>query len=118
MGDRRQQLVDAGYRAVCAVEAIPQMMPKKVDVDGRSLLVCRDQGEVYAVDEICPHKQRSMAYGVVFAGKLTCPHHQYEFELATGRCTRRRCAPVLTYEVEVVDAQVFVRLAEQGDQTF
>ena len=104
-----QNLLEAGYKNVCAVDDIPQMMPRKVDVDGRSVLVCRDAGEIYAVDEICPHKNKSMAYGVVHAGKLICPHHQYEFELATGSCRRRRCAPVLTYEVEVVDGEVFVR---------
>ncbi|MFP4598075.1 MAG: Rieske (2Fe-2S) protein [Persicimonas sp.] len=104
-----QELLNAGYTKVCTVDDIPQMMPRKVSVDGRSVLLCRDAGEIYAIDEICPHKQKSMAYGVVHAGKIICPHHQYEFELDTGRCRRKRCAPVLTYEVEVVDTEVFVK---------
>jgi nitrite reductase (NADH) small subunit len=109
MSDRRQELIDAGFRSVCRIQDIPRMMPRKVDLDGRSILLCRDRDEVFAVDEICPHKQLSMAYGVVFDGTITCPHHQYVFELGTGRCRRRRCAPVMTYPVELFDEVVFVQ---------
>lgn len=110
MSQSAHKLLESGFTKACAVDEIPQMMPRKVDVDGRSVLLCREAGEVWAVDEICPHKQRSMAYGVVFGGKITCPHHQYEFDLDTGRCNRRRCAPVMTYEVEVFEDTVYVRV--------
>lgn len=107
--ERQEELLAAGYEHVCSVADIPQMMPRKVDVGGRNLLLCRGDAEVYAVDEVCPHKNKSMAYGVVHQGRIICPHHQYEFELSTGRCRRKRCPPVLTYEVELVDDQVYVR---------
>lgn len=109
MSELPEELLQEGFEEVCAVDDIPQMMPRKVQVGGRSVLLCKDAGEVYAVDEICPHKNKSMAYGVVHHGKITCPHHQYDFELGTGRCKRRKCAPVMTYAVEVVDGRVFVR---------
>lgn len=108
--DRRQELLDAGYLWAGRVDEIPQLMPRKVSVGGRDLLLCREGERVFAVDEICPHKQESMAYGVVFGGTITCPHHQYVFELETGRCQRRRCAPVMTYPVEVVAGEVFVQV--------
>jgi nitrite reductase/ring-hydroxylating ferredoxin subunit len=110
MSDTRQELLDAGFEEACSVDGIPRMLPRKVAIGGRSVLLCKDQGEVYAVDEICPHKHKSMAYGVVHQGKITCPHHQYDFELGTGRCKRRRCAPVMVYAVEVVDGSVFVKV--------
>lgn len=109
MAKTANELLEEGYHKVCSIDDIPAMMAHKVDVAGRNVLLCREDDEVYAVDEICPHKNRSMAFGVVLDGKIVCPHHQYEFELDTGRCRRRRCAPVLTYEVEVVDGEVYVR---------
>lgn len=109
MAQSRQELEAAGFQHVCSVDDIPRMMPRKVEVDGRSILLCQDAGSVYAVDEICPHKDRSMAYGVVHHGKITCPHHQYDFELETGKCRRRKCPPVMTYRVEVIDDDVFVK---------
>ncbi len=102
-------LKEAGYEAVCELDEIPQMMPRKVDVGGQGVLLCRDGGEIKAVDEICPHKNKPMTYAVVHGGKIVCPHHMYEFDLNTGTCNKRRCPPVETFEVEVVDDVVYVR---------
>ncbi|MGM0557315.1 MAG: Rieske (2Fe-2S) protein [Myxococcota bacterium] len=107
----QQELEEAGFEAVCALDEIPQMMPRRVDVGGQGVLLCRDEGEVKAVDEICPHKNKKMTYAVVHAGKIVCPHHMYEFDLDTGACNKRRCPPVETFEVEVVGDTVFVRNA-------
>jgi nitrite reductase (NADH) small subunit len=103
-------LSQEGFEKACATAEVPTMMPKKVELSTRSVLVCREGDSFYAVDEICPHKQKSMAMGLVFEGKIVCPWHQYGFNLETGRCDQRRCAPVETYEVRVVDDVVYVRV--------
>lgn len=86
------------------------MLPRKVSIDGLSVLICRGEEGFFAVDELCPHKSLSMAFGVVHEGKIICPHHQYTFDLDTGRCSMRRCAPVNTYPVEVVGEELFVKI--------
>lgn len=105
-----EQLLEQGYVRACATSEVPEIMPRKVALAGHSVLICRaPDGHYHAVDEICPHKRESMAYGVVHDGKIICPHHQYAFELETGRCNKRRCPPVATYSVRVVDDEVFVK---------
>lgn len=106
-----EELLEQGYQRACALADVPQMMPRKVSLGGRDVLVCRSGEEVFAVDELCPHKLQSMAYGVVHEGKIICPHHQYGFALDTGRCDRRRCAPVQTYPAAVAGEDVYVKLA-------
>lgn len=86
--------------AVCAVDDVPQHMPLRVEFKGRGVLICHGDDGYFAVDEICPHKNRSMRRGVIFQNELICPHHQYHFDLETGRCNRR-CAPVQTYDLQV-----------------
>lgn len=99
------------YTAVCGADEVPDLMPKRVVVDGRGILICRSGGELYAVDETCPHEKKSMRYGVVQRGEIVCPHHRYRFDLETGRCKRRRrCAPAEIYDVEVEDGTIFVRI--------
>lgn len=83
-------------------------MPFRAEIDGRGVLICREGDELFAVDELCPHENKSMRFGVVFDGVLTCPHHQYRFKLETGECNRR-CAPAITYPLEVVDGDVWVK---------
>ena len=96
------------FVAVCDVDEIPDLMPKRVEVGGRGILVCRTGSGIHAVDEICPHKKKSMRYGVVQRGEIVCPHHRYKFDLETGRC-RRRCAPVEVYETKVEEGTVYLK---------
>lgn len=98
------------YEAVCAVDDVGEHIPRKVEVNGRGVLICRnDDDQLYAVDEICPHKNQSMERAPIINGEIICPHHQYRFDLRTGRCNRR-CAPVQTYDLEVRDNQVWVKI--------
>jgi nitrite reductase/ring-hydroxylating ferredoxin subunit len=104
-----ESLIEKGFERVAAVHDIPEQMPRLVQVRGRGVLLCRSSDGVHALAEICPHKNESMKFGVVFMGKLICPHHQYGFHLDSGRCDKRRCEAVTTYEVEMVGDEVFVR---------
>lgn len=91
---------------LCRVDAVPALRPLRVEKHGRGILVCAEDGEIYAFDETCPHKQLSMEHGVVLQGTLICPWHQYRFNLESGRCNRRRCAPATTIPVVVRDGEV------------
>jgi len=60
-----------------------------------------------AFDDVCIHKQRSLAKGVVLNGRLVCPGHQWAYDLVTGYCRERdRHQP--TYRVRVSDGRVLV----------
>jgi len=104
----KQELIDAGFERVCAADEVGQPMPLRVDHGGRGVLVCREGGKLWAVDETCPHENQSMRFGVVFDGVITCPHHQYRFNLETGACSKR-CAPLQIYRLEVLDGDVWIR---------
>ncbi len=106
----REELLAQGYQPGCALSEVPELMPRKVSLGGRSLLVCRTEEGASAVDELCPHKLESMAFGVVHEGRIICPHHQYSFDLETGRCSMRKCAPVNVYPVHIMDGEVLIKL--------
>lgn len=103
----------AGYTRACELDEIPSMMPRRVVIDDRGILLCRgeDEDAIFALDELCPHKSESMAMGLVHENRLLCPHHQYQFDLETGRCVnQRRCVPVNTYPVIVRDGAVYLKV--------
>jgi nitrite reductase (NADH) small subunit len=59
-------------------------------------------GCVYALDNICIHKQRELAKGVILGDRIVCPGHQWSFQLATGfEAKMERYQP--TYPVRVTD---------------
>ncbi|MBD2103703.1 Rieske 2Fe-2S domain-containing protein [Leptolyngbya sp. FACHB-261] len=52
------------------------------------LAVFRDQnGQIHAVDDICPHKGVSLHKGTVKGCHLVCPYHGWEYDGASGHCT-------------------------------
>lgn len=106
-----ESLFDQGFVRVCGYAQVPEIMPYKAIIDGRSVLICRTpDGGVSAVDEMCPHKVQSMAFGVVHEGKIICPHHQYAFDLETGKSSMRRCPPVEVFQALVQGDEVYVKL--------
>jgi nitrite reductase (NADH) small subunit len=57
---------------------------------------------VYALDNVCIHKQRELVKGVVLGDRIVCPGHQWAFNLATGfEAKMERYQP--TYPVRVTD---------------
>jgi nitrite reductase/ring-hydroxylating ferredoxin subunit len=112
-----EELAERGYTPVCDTDDLQGVMPTPVELNGRTLLICQGDSNVFAVDEMCPHKNRSMRYGVVRGDSIICPHHRYVFNLESGRCRRRRCAPVEVYDTQVRDETVWVRVVGSSEDT-
>ena len=54
------------------------------ELDGHRIALVRHEGVVYALDDLCPHADASIAFGPVENGCIACPWHFAEFRLATG----------------------------------
>jgi nitrite reductase (NADH) small subunit len=74
-----------------------------VVTDGdESIVVVAHEGCVYAMDNVCIHRERELVKGVVLRGKLVCPGHQWAFALESGwEAVKQECQP--TYDVRVTD---------------
>ncbi len=87
---------------------------KFVVIDGEAtIVIVAHDGDVFAMDNICIHRQRELVKGVVLRDRLVCPGHQWAFELGTGwEAVKEECQP--TYPVRVTDAgRVEVDLASR-----
>ena len=87
---------------------------KKVVVESgeQQILVLAHDDELYAFDNICIHRQRELARGVVLNGRLICPGHQWAFDLASGwESIKEECQP--TYCVRVDNGTVQVDVASR-----
>jgi nitrite reductase/ring-hydroxylating ferredoxin subunit len=73
-------------------------------------------GEVFALNDVCIHKERRLSKGLIFQGHVVCPGHQWAFDLRTGWVDEwARCQPVYRVKVEseavYVDPEPVVRAA-------
>lgn len=95
---------------VASVSEIGEGAGIAVDVGERRLAVFRYRGELFALDETCPHRGGPLHEGGIDDGVVLCPWHLWRFDLVTGRSPVNPLSRVRTYRVEVVDEDVWVEL--------
>jgi nitrite reductase/ring-hydroxylating ferredoxin subunit len=97
----------AGVR-VCSLQQLQQEGRQVVAAEGRTILVLFEQGEVFALDNRCPHMGFPLHRGTVRDGVLTCHWHHAKFDLAGG-CTLDPFADdVPAFPVEVRNGDVYL----------
>jgi len=75
---------------------------------GKSVALFHHEGEVYAVDNRCPHMGFPLSEGSVEDGILTCHWHHARFELACGDTFDIWADDVQTYPTEIRDGAVWL----------
>lgn len=62
--------------------------PQLVQLWGQRIVLFRDaKGEVFALNDACPHRGASLALGQVNNGCMVCPYHGWHFQ-GDGKCVR------------------------------
>lgn len=70
----------------------------------------RDGETVRAIDGICPHQGGPLADGEVQGTVVTCPWHDWKFDICTGKTQHKSKFQVETFEVRVEGGDVLVAL--------
>ncbi|TDF86735.1 Rieske 2Fe-2S domain-containing protein [Pseudomonas sp. H9] len=96
--------------------------PEKVPSEGRrALFECEDKslalfnvaGQLYAIDDSCPHQGASLCGGKLEGRVIQCCAHGLRFDLASGYLLNSNSVKVASYPVEVLDGQVFIVTAAE-----
>jgi 3-phenylpropionate/trans-cinnamate dioxygenase ferredoxin component len=84
---------------------------KVVVAGGRRIALCKFDGSVYAIDDVCTHDRGPLDQGELIGGEIECPRHGARFDVTTGRATRLPAIqPVRTYPVRVEDGAIVVEV--------
>jgi len=82
-----------------------------VEAEGVTIGLFRHAGELYAIDNRCPHMGFPLSQGSVNCGILTCHWHHARFDLASGGTFDPWADDVRAYPVRVTHGEVYVDLA-------
>jgi len=69
----------------------------------RSLFVYRNGDRVKAYDSTCPHQVTNIPELAICENHLTCPKHEWKFDLETGECIEKGTHPLKSFEVRIRD---------------
>jgi len=72
-------------------------------------------GNVFATQAWCPHRQGPLADGIMGEGKIICPLHGFKFDLAMGSALGNECDALRTYVVTVSESgEILLRLDDEA----
>ncbi len=101
---------------VQGVDKLPSGSSKRISIGdplagGQEIILCRVDGELFAVDRRCPHEGGKLQDGPLAEGKYAvCPVHRYKFDPRTGQAIDVNCKAVKTYRVRAQGADCDVRI--------
>ncbi len=86
-----------------------------VGVEGNTVCLLLESGEVHAVDNRCPHMGFPLHRGSVADGILTCHWHHARFDLCSGGTFDQWADELRRFPVEVDDGEIYVDVTPRRD---
>jgi 3-phenylpropionate/trans-cinnamate dioxygenase ferredoxin subunit len=93
---------------VAKVDEIPAGRARLVLIEGKVIALFKVEGEVYALDDSCPHQGSSLGMGRQDGAFVTCRAHGLCFDVRTGRMRGVDGLCAKTYRVQVVAGDVSI----------
>ena len=75
------------------------------------------EAEVFAASNTCPHKQGPLSEGIVHGQKVTCPLHNWVFDLNTGEAQGADQGRIDTYPVRIEAGRILLDGAALGKRS-
>jgi len=99
---------------VASVAEVPEESLKRVEAGSTPVCLAHaEDGNFYALNDICTHEEFSLCEGELWGMDVECPQHGSRFNLVTGKVTGLPAViPATTYPVTVQGDDVFVEVAE------
>jgi len=92
-----------------ALGDIPQQGARLVKTASGCIAIFRTaQDKVFALDDKCPHKGGPLSNGIQHGEAVTCPLHNWVFDLNTGAAQGADVGQVKTYPVKVANGRVLI----------
>ncbi len=96
-------------RAIAAAD-LPPGKGAEVVVDGQAIALFNVDGTFHALAGRCPHRGGPLGQGFLDGPRVSCPWHNWTFDVTTGANVASADLKVARYDVKVEDGRVFVRL--------
>ena len=97
---------------VASTADVPAESLKKVEAEGVAICLAHaEDGNFYAIGDVCTHENFLLSQGELFGMEVECPQHGSRFNLQTGKVTGLPAVfPARTYTVTVEDGDVYVEV--------
>ena len=102
--------IDTGLK----LEQVPVGQSRCLDFEDNQVGLFHRKDGLFAIDNICPHRGAPLHDGMLSDNEVSCPWHQWRFQLSDGVCLNIPKVRVASYPVEVRDGAIWIDLQDQG----
>jgi nitrite reductase/ring-hydroxylating ferredoxin subunit len=89
------------YRPVCRADEVAPGEGRLVEIDGKLIALFNADGTFHAIEDTCLHAGGPLHEGRLHGTTVTCPWHEWRFDVATGRCELNPMVSLGCYPVRV-----------------
>ena len=97
------------WHDVMDAESMKSGEVRRVECDGRGLFVYRHAEGFRVYDSRCPHQTTNIPHLALEGTTLTCPKHQWAFDIRSGECIAKGTSPLRQWESRVRDGRLMAR---------
>jgi nitrite reductase/ring-hydroxylating ferredoxin subunit/alkylhydroperoxidase/carboxymuconolactone decarboxylase family protein YurZ len=97
------------WHDVLTTAALADGQTTRVDSHGRGLFISREGNEYAVFDSHCTHQNTDIPLSALDDCTLTCPKHQWTFDVKTGACLKAGGSSLQQYPAKVVGGRVMVQ---------
>jgi nitrite reductase (NADH) small subunit len=83
-------------------DEVPKGTIREFQVDGRATVaIANVDGKFYAINNTCLHRGGPLGLGELSGKVVTCPWHNWQYDVTTGKLVANPTIGVTCYQVEV-----------------
>ena len=89
---------------------------KLVTVEGIPVLLVKVGGEIFAIDNRCPHMGCGFSGGSLDGHVIICPCHDWRFDLKTGEYEEEKEMTLTKYEWKVESGKICIKIEQDTEE--
>jgi nitrite reductase/ring-hydroxylating ferredoxin subunit/alkylhydroperoxidase/carboxymuconolactone decarboxylase family protein YurZ len=97
------------WHDVMAAAELPDGEVARLECEGRGLFVYRDKKAYQVYDSRCPHQTTDIPHLALQGTTLTCPKHEWAFDIKSGDCIKKGNSPLKRFESRVTEGRLLAR---------
>lgn len=99
-----------GFVKMATLDELPPGSAKEVEHEGRIYALFNIDGQISAIDGVCPHQGGPLAEGQIEGTTVLCPWHGWRFDVRTGKTPLGPRVKQAVFEVRIEGQDVFVQV--------
>jgi nitrite reductase/ring-hydroxylating ferredoxin subunit len=104
--------VEDNYKFALEENQLQDNSMKLVRIEGTPVLLIKQAGQIFAVDNRCPHMGCSFFGGTLEGFTILCPCHDWRFNLQTGEYEKEKSLKLVTFKLKISDGKIWVEIPQ------